>query len=306
MRRSDAATPNVCANRPISNALWHDSIVTTPTSKAIRKFWRTIETIHTVVYFSPESRSAYKSIGLRGYWSGYFASRAAPLGTPSAEVVTSMFYGFAPKMVAKAIPDAWALADRDEILATRERIAVNTLESVLGADDVSEVADRLMAATEPLSYAGRTLAAAHRALPVPEAPLARLWHAASILREYRGDGHNAVLTAAHVGPVEANILQAAIGKAFDDQQAARGWSDADWAAGHDQLAGRGWIDASGALTELGADEREEIETLTDVASSSAIIDLVDTPIAESLLNWARTITKSDAISLPNFTGVPKT
>lgn len=280
--------------------------MTTPTPKAIRKFWRTVETIHTIVYFSPESRSAYKAIGLRGYWSGYFASRSAPLGTPSAEVVTAAFYGFAPEMVAKAIPEAWTLADHDEILATRERIAVNVLEATLGAEDVSAVADQLMAAAEPLPYAGRTLAAAHRALPVPEAPLARLWHAASILREYRGDGHNAVLTAAHVGPIDANILQTALGKAFDDQQAARGWSDTDWAAGHDRLVGRGWIDADGALTELGTDEREEIETLTDVASNAAIRDLIDTPVADSLLSWARMITKSAAISLPNFTGVPKT
>ena len=278
--------------------------MTTPTSKAIRKFWRTVETIHTVVYFSSESRSGYTSIGLRGYWSGYFASRSAPLGTPSAEIVTATFYGFAPAMVARAIPEAWTLADRNAILAARERIAVNVLEAALGAEDVSEVADQLMAATEPLSYAGRTLAA-DRALPVPEAPLARLWHATSILREYRGDGHNAVLTAAHVGPIESNILQIAIGRAFDDQQAARGWNDADWAAGRDRLISRGWIDTVGLLTPVGAAEREEIENLTDVASNAAVSDLVDTPTADLLLNWARTISKSDAISLPQFTGVPK-
>lgn len=279
--------------------------MSTETSKALRKFWRTLEAIHTVVYFSPEAKTAYKAIGLRGYWSGYFASRSAPLGTPSAELVTATFFGFAPDMVAKAIPDAWERADRDEILATRKIVATRALDSIIGDEDVLEVADALLAAARSLSYAGRPLAAAHHALPLPETPMTRLWHAASVLREYRGDGHLAVLTAANVGPVDSNILQVGIGKAGDDQQSLRGWSDEDWAAGLERLRARGWIQETGVLTELGRAEREEIEALTDATSNDAIAHLANTGVADSLLAWARTVTKSGVIPFPDPTGVPK-
>lgn len=305
MTRSNAERPNAFGNVPSSSELWHDATVSTESSKNLRKFWRTLEAIHTVVYFSPEAKTAYKAIGLRGYWSGYFASRSAPLGTPSAELVTATFYGFAPDMVAKAIPDAWVLADRDEILATRKIVATRALDSIIGDEDVLEVADALLAAASSLSYAGRPLAAAHHALPSPETPMTRLWHAASVLREYRGDGHLAVLTAANVGPVDSNILEVGIGKAGDDQQSLRGWSDEDWAAGMERLKARGWIQETGELAELGRAEREEIEALTDATSNDAIAHLANTGVADSLLAWARTVTKSGIIPFPNPTGVPK-
>ncbi len=280
--------------------------VTPEKSKTIRKFWRTIEALHTVVYFTPEARSAYKAIGLRGYWSGYFASRSAPLGTPGPDVVTATFFGFAPSMVAKAIPDAWERADRDEILATRKILANRVLKSTIGSEeDVLDVANSLLMAADRVSYASRPLAAAHHALPVPESPFDRLWHACSILREYRGDGHNAVLTAANVGPVEANILQVAIGKAGDDQQELRGWTDEDWEAGYDRLVARGWVSLETGLTDAGLDGREEIEALTDAASIEAIGHLLGTPVEDSLLAWARTVIRSGAIPFPNATGVAK-
>lgn len=285
--------------------MWHDATVTTETQKSARKFWRTLEALHTVVYFSPEARFAYKAIGLRGYWSGYFASRAAPMGNPSAELVTATFFGFAPDMVAKAIPDAWNRADHEEILATRKLIATRALDKILGHIDVLPVANVLLEIAEELSYAGRPLAAAHHALPSPETPMARLWHATSVLREYRGDGHLAVLTAADVGPVEANILQVAIGKAGDDQQSLRGWSDEEWAAGYDRLVARGWIDPDEGLTDAGLAGREEIEALTDATSNGPIEHLLGTDVADALLTWARAVIGSGLIPFPNATGVPK-
>lgn len=272
----------------------------------VRKFWRTIEAIHTVVYFTPEAKTAYRAIGLRGYWSGYFASRAAPLGTPGPEVVAATFFGFAPHMVAKAIPEAWNLADREEVLATRRILANRALKGTIGSEEgVLEVADALLEAAGRLSYAGRPLASAHHALLAPESPFDRLWHACSVLREYRGDGHNAVLTAVNVDPVEANILQVHIGKAGDDQQALRGWTDEEWASGHERLVARGWLDAEGTLTDAGLAARQEIEALTDASSNDAVAHLMGTPVAESLLKWARTIVKSGVIPFPNATGVPK-
>ena len=45
-----------------------------------RSMWTLFEPIHAVTYFTAEARSAYEKAGLRGFWRGYFAGRAAPLG----------------------------------------------------------------------------------------------------------------------------------------------------------------------------------------------------------------------------------
>ena len=74
-----------------------------------RSMWTLFEPIHAVTYFAPEARSAYEQAGLRGFWRGYFAGRAAPLGAASAAVVTASFFNFAPAFVARAIPGVWEL-----------------------------------------------------------------------------------------------------------------------------------------------------------------------------------------------------
>ena len=47
----------------------------------------------------PESQAACTGLGTRGYWMSYFALRAAPLGAAPPELVTALFYGFAPRLV---------------------------------------------------------------------------------------------------------------------------------------------------------------------------------------------------------------
>lgn len=277
--------------------------MTTDTARISRKFWRTLEAIHTVVYFAPDASDAYTKIGLRGYWRGYFASRSAPLGEPNAELVTATFFGFAPGMVARAVPSVWELADHKDILATRESIATHALETIIGHHDITPVADALVAVTDTISCAGRPLAAAHQALSVPQTPIGRLWHAATVLREYRGDGHIAVLTAAGVDPVEANVVQVGLGKAGTDQQELRGWSDEEWAAGRDRLMARGWLNTDGTLTDVGRGERESIEVRTDAVSDPAVSHLIGTATADSLLDWARAIGKE--ITFPVSAGAAK-
>ena len=46
----------------------------------VRRLSVLVESVHAVVCFAPEPQSAYAELGLRGFWRGYFASRAAPLG----------------------------------------------------------------------------------------------------------------------------------------------------------------------------------------------------------------------------------
>ena len=74
-----------------------------------RQFWQGIEVIHDVVYFGDDIRERFDAIGLKGWWMSYFAARSAALGTPGPKLVTALFHGFSPQLVARALPDAWSL-----------------------------------------------------------------------------------------------------------------------------------------------------------------------------------------------------
>ena len=90
---------------------------------AARQMWGLFEPVHTVTYFAPEALSAFEGAGLRGFWRGYFAGRAAPLGVIGAAPVTAAFFSFAPPMVARALPAVWELIAPD---ATGKLLAVLT------------------------------------------------------------------------------------------------------------------------------------------------------------------------------------
>ena len=187
-----------------------------------RRFWRLLEPIHGVVYFAADARERFDAVGLRGFWMGYFASRSAALGPVGPEVVTAAFYVFPPAMVERAIPAAWTRSSPEAVLAARATLADATLRRALGprADgpEVAVAAPLAVALASAAPLGGRTLAAAHAAVPTPaeEVPLGGLWWAATVLREHRGDGHVAALLTAGVGPCEALVLAAATGGYGDD------------------------------------------------------------------------------------------
>ena len=63
--------------------------------RTARSMWTHFEPVHAVTYFHPRARAAYEAVGLRGYWRGYFAGRAAPLGATEAAPVIAAFFNFA-------------------------------------------------------------------------------------------------------------------------------------------------------------------------------------------------------------------
>lgn len=235
-----------------------------------RSFWHAVETIHHVVYFSAAARPAFEAVGLKGQWMGYFASRSVALGQPGPEVVTATFHGFAPRMVHRALPDAWALASGDDILTARYELARDTIRPGFDGVDVAALAAGLQAGLPGLELAGRPLAAGHIGLPVPEDDLGAVWHAATALREFRGDSHLAVLTAAGIDGTEANVLAVAAGLAMPGQRKLRGWDDDEWEAAASRLRARGWIDGDDAITEAGITARTQIETDTDHSTAAGI------------------------------------
>ena len=181
--------------------------------KLARRFLDRFEPIHGVTYFAPQVREALDGLGYKGYWMGYFAARSAPLGAVPPEVVTAIFYNFAPSRVAKALPAAWAIAGPEEALRVRQDTVVAVLRGYgLEADEnVATAAELLGKAAREAPLPGRPLFAANRALPWPDEPVAALWHACTLLREQRGDTHSAVLAAAGVTGRECNVLHAASG-----------------------------------------------------------------------------------------------
>lgn len=235
-----------------------------------RSFWHAVETIHHVVYFTPAAKAAYEAIGLKGSWMGYFASRSVAMGAPAPEVVIATFHGFAPHLVHRALPAAWSLASRDDILDARYALARETIAPGVEGVDLARLASGLQAGLPGLELAGRPLAAAHLGLPTPPDDLAAVWHAATILREYRGDSHLAVLTAAGLDGLTSNVLAAAAGLTLPQQQMLRGWADHEWENAADALRQRGWLDAEGSITEAGIIARTQIESDTDRVTAAGI------------------------------------
>jgi hypothetical protein len=279
--------------------------------------WELLEPVHDLVYFTPEARQAADEAGMRGFWMGYVALRAAPLGPAPAAVVTSSFYVFHPDRVSRALPDAWRYATPSQLLAARERAVDLAMRRLYGEDAVrgapmAEAAELAWEAARAADTAGRVLGAANQALEPPAEPHVRLWQAATTLREHRGDGHVAVLVGRGVGPVEAMVLKAAAGESDGAMlREGRKWDAATWQRTEAELRARGRIDGSGALTPEGAAERRAIEEATDAAAEGpwrALGDAATARLAELLAPLAETVAASGLIPSGNpvgLTGAPR-
>ncbi|MDG4666617.1 hypothetical protein [Mycobacterium sp. 236(2023)] len=269
-----------------------------------RRLHDRLEPVHAVTYFAPEARTALDGLGYKGFWMGYFAARSAPFGRVPAEVVTATFYNFAPARVAKSLPAAWEVAGPEAALTARQESAVAALSrSGVGDDEASTVADLVEKAVAGIEVSGRPLFAANAALPWPEEPLARLWHATTLLREHRGDGHVAVLTTAGVSGRECNVLHAAAGRVPAEMiMRARDYDEAAWAHHQEQLRRRGLLDDGGELTEAGRDLKRDIEDRTDAAALPAFAALDDDEV-QALFTALTPITRKvvDAGDVPAAT-----
>ncbi|MHB8670036.1 MAG: SCO6745 family protein [Acidimicrobiales bacterium] len=238
--------------------------------------WGALEAYHALVYFAPETNDAYAAVGMKGYWMGYFASRAAPMGAVPPEVVTATFFNFHPHVrVGRAIPDAWNLAPSlDAILDARLQVADTALRRILGPDgwldsqEITQAAELARRAVDACKPEGRALFAGHASLEWPALPHLALWHAATLLREFRGDGHVAALVAAGLDGCEALVTHAGSGAVPDEVlRSSRGWSEDEWAAAVSRLRDRGQVEGeNGALSAEGRARREEVERITDEAA----------------------------------------
>ncbi len=233
-----------------------------------RLLWSLAEPFHALTYFADEASGAFEAAGLRGFWSGYFAGRAAPLGAVGAEVVTATFVNFAPGFVARRVPAVWDAATPAAALDARLAGVDAAIRRVLGeqwlrSGEAVVAADLAATAAAAVDAPGRPLAAANTAVAVPAEPHLVLWQALTTLREHRGDGYTVALAVREVDGVQGHVLAAAAGRSDRAWlQKARGWDDAAWDDGAARLADRGWL-ADGALTAAGLAVVAAVEADTD-------------------------------------------
>jgi DNA-binding MarR family transcriptional regulator len=260
-----------------------------------RRTWMTLEPIHGMVYFSPLAGAAYEAIGLQGR-EGYFASRAAPLGTASAELVISTFFNFAPALVRSCIPHAWSQASPQAILAVRHQLVTDTLQQYCAeqaqSDDTKRAAEiaKAIATDACRRIEGRPLFAAHAALAWPDDSNSALvlWHAQTLLREFRGDGHIAALVSEGLSGVDAHVSHIATGQMpVDLMRGTRSWEESDYQGSVDSLVERGLVertsvngDSGITLTSLGNAQRQRIEDLTDTLSAAPYLAAGETTCTE--------------------------
>ena len=225
-----------------------------------------INLVHRLVYFVPEAAEEYGALGVNGQ-GGYFGSRSAPMGAIPPEVIIATFYNFSPLAVSSAMQGVWEAASPAALQAARFRAVRRALDRV-GADLSSEQIAEARSLADPvvagLDLAGKPLAAANAAVSLPDDPLVALWQQVTVLREWRGDAHIAVLVANEIGPCECLVLQVGSGRfPLRLAQVTRRWDESHWAGAISSLGDRGWVAADGSLTPAGVDARNQIEADTD-------------------------------------------
>lgn len=265
-----------------------------------RKTWRTLEPVHGAIYFVPEAREEYAAIGIDDRMRGYFASRAAPMGAVPAPVVIATFFNFDPDLVRASMEGVWDQVSPETISAARLKAVDRMLrrfvpEGVDGPDiiEAAELArDAALAACERSE--GRPLFAGHAALAWPDEPHLVLWHAQTLLREFRGDGHIAALTVEGLNGCEALVTHAAAGDVSSEiLRATRQRTGDDWLVAEERLRSIGWLDPDLAFTELGRQRRAWIEERTDELAA-APYDAIGVDGCERLRELVRPISTAMA------------
>ncbi len=233
-----------------------------------RRMFELVEPIGAIPYTADEPNEAMFALGFTNYWDTYFAGRAAPLGLTPAEVVDALFYNFAPGEVARHIPKVWRTTTPEAAIAARQMGCGQALRRILG-DDVdpagfARAAELLLKAATSAPLEGRPMYAALRAIPFPDDAVDRLFHAASLLREHRGDGHIAALMSEGIGGLEAHVLFALdMDMPADKFGRIHHLPVAQIAAVIDGMRDRGLIGEDGWLTRQGRAVKQRIEALTD-------------------------------------------
>ena len=248
--------------------------MTDVTPALAREAWRLAEPLHAMIYFAPEVPERFGPLGVPA-GADYFASRGAVFGAVGPGPVVATFFNFAPGLVARALPAVWDAVSPATALRLRLEAADAALVRGLGeavhSPEVAEAADLARRAAESAgAYAeGRPLFAAHAEQDWPTAPHLVLWHAQTLLREFRGDAHVAGLLTAGLSGLQSIVLHAASGQANGNfLRTSRGWTREQWAGEVAVLQEQGLLTGE-ELSERGRALRDGLEADTDRLATPA-------------------------------------
>ena len=235
-------------------------------SSAVHDIHMVINLVHRFVYFVPEAADEYGALGVNGA-GGYFGSRSAAMGAVTPEVVIATFYNFSPLAVTSAMPGVWDAASPESLQAARFRVVGRSLERMgiaLSSEHIAEARALVDPVVAGLDIAGKPLAAGNAGVALPDDPLVALWQQITVIREWRGDAHIALLVTNELGPCECLVLQVSSGR-FPRRiaQATRRWTADEWAGAVESLGRRGWMNGDETMTPDGVEARDHIEAETD-------------------------------------------
>ncbi len=244
-----------------------------PSVETVAKLHDQTTLLHAFIYFSPEAAEHYAKLGVEGR-SGYFGSRTAAMGPLPTEMVIATFYNFSPDLVVPSMDGMWDRISARDLQTARWRGAKQVLDAVVRPamtdDDIDAALDIAERVVGSLNWSGRPLAAGNAAAladletgDLASDRLLRLWQLVTVIREWRGDGHIALLLTAPLDGAECTVVSEVMTGRRGVVQKSRAWSDVDWTAAVDRLTERGWLDDQGDLTDHGRDSRAEIEAATN-------------------------------------------
>ncbi|MHB8512853.1 MAG: SCO6745 family protein [Actinomycetota bacterium] len=271
-----------------------------------RRFLGALEPIATMPWFSAETFDELKPLGYEG-WGVYFCSRAAPLGAIDPELAIALFYNWNPAMIRRELK--WSSSPEDA-RAAYERAVRKAFDRVvapavdLDSVEINRAALLLQEATSGCELEGRPIFASYSRLQWPTDPAISLWHGATLLREYRGDTHNAILVSHGLSPIEALLLNANwVSAKLELYLGSREWTLQDAQPFMDALREKGFLDAEAKITEGGLKFREMVEVDTD-RRSIAPIETLGPSKAEEVLSLIEPVSKAilEAKAVPSLVG----
>ncbi len=264
-------------------------------STAARRLRDVLEPIATIGWWSRPAADAFTALG-HGFFDGYAWGRAASLGADvNPSVIVSAFGVFSPGLLVPVIEQARTISTRDQILAAREQGASDGLAAACASvslDGIEAAGRQLIDVMQSIEPGPRHLFGALQSLSVPDNPHGRLWRAAELFREHRGDSHLAACATFDLDMAEMNVLtERWLQYPVGEYSSSRGFSGEQLEQACDALRNRKWMDEAGELTASGRAVRDEIEKRTDDGQAKVVSVLGDQ--LDALVNLCQPV--SDAI-----------
>jgi hypothetical protein len=258
-----------------------------------------LEPVAMHAVWSPSVNAALAEHGLN-FLTSYVCGRGAALGDVPSAVVAATFAVFEPGLIDSLWTEGRALISLDELISVRDTAAAASLREAIGSISSEaaavEVAQVLEDAVDAVDGTGRVLFAALRARPRLSDPYARLWRAADMVREHRGDSHIAASVAAGLDPVRMGVLaEVWVGYPVGEYSGTRAWPQEAYDAAVARLEADGLL-ADGRLTDEGRALRNGIEAATDTAQDDLLAALGDNlnAVVEQTDAWSQRCVEAGA------------